>query len=198
MNRRIYDTRHAFGDAQSAVVRQLGMDQAVFRATARNYFDDAEALSNGLLHALATAQELVEGPTCWRGAWRDEFRYCGLRVLAYHPGPQVDTQGNEIHTTARHTDATWLTLLMNDDRGGLHIATSTGDVAVNPPVAGALLVNTGNVMAKASGGFFKAVCHWVLRTDRTESQTRVSMPFFYDRSDDSQTTSFWNGGTGGC
>ena len=50
---------------------------------------------------------------------------------------------------------------------------------------GALLVNTGNVMRKASREFFDAVCHWVVRTERTESKTRVSMPFFYDRKDDS-------------
>ena len=133
------------------------------------------------------------------GSWRDNYRYMGLRFLSYHPGPQTDARGETIYTTSCHTDATWLTLLMNDDAGGLHIRTKAGvDVAVRSATAGALLVNTGNVMKKASKGFFHAVCHWVVRTERTESMTRVSMPFFYDRSDDHKETGFWNGGTGGC
>jgi isopenicillin N synthase-like dioxygenase len=168
------------------------------------YFDNAEELSNGVLHAMAAAQAFGQGipNVCYRGAWRDRYLYCGLRLLSYHPGPQFRSTGEDIKTTARHTDATWLTLLWNDDVRGLHIRSrdTNIDMEVMPPLQGALLINTGNVMTKASQEFYRGVCHWVTRTEETETRTRISMPFFYDRLSDKAEAdlSYYNGGTGGC
>lgn len=172
----------------------LGIPRTDFEALAKEHLDSVEDVSNGLLHAMAAAHTLADPDaaatiTAYRGTWRDGEQSLGLRVPAYHPGPKLNAAGATLRTTARHTDSTWLTLLANDDVGGLHIHTTAGDVAVLPPVAGALLVNTGNLMKVATDGFFDAVCHWVDRTDETDSKTRISMPFFYDRK---------GGQTGGC
>eukprot|EP00049_Salpingoeca_infusionum_P023636 m.13192 g.13192 ORF g.13192 m.13192 type:complete len:445 (-) comp5912_c0_seq1:841-2175(-) len=200
VNHRVYDTREGMGvEARERVAGSVGVSPGVFEAMAQQYFEQAERLVNGLLHVMAlgqaTAQHVPASDIAWRGAWRDEHAYIGLRILAYHPGPSADASGAPILSTARHTDATWATLLWNDDIDGLHIRTVAGDMAVVPPVAGALLMNAGNVLQRASAGFFDAVCHWVVRTAATERSTRVSMPFFYDRSDDGR---FWGGGTGTC
>jgi hypothetical protein len=194
----------------AAALLDIDPDRHLAMVTA--YFAAAEELSNGLLHAIAAAQvfagraastpnpQLVATAARYRGTWRDEYAYIGLRVLAYHPGPTRLEGGRRVLTTGRHTDATWLTLLWNDEIAGLEIGTpQLGDIQLTPPAQGALLVNTGNVMAKASESFFNSVCHWVKRTAATETETRVSMPFFYDRRNDPKPgPGFWAGGTGGC
>ena len=182
----------------------LRVDPSAHRALIREHFDAAEALSNGLLHAMAAAQAFGGGKAAsvaarYRSVWRDKWRYAALRVLSYYPGPQADADGATIVSTSRHTDATWLTILTNDQVDGLHIHSATlGDLPVSPPLAGALLINTGHVMAKASAGFYSPVCHWVERTPASEAQTRVSMPFFYDRMDDRDGPGFWAGHTNLC
>ena len=173
-------------------------NQLVFAA-----FQDASSLCDVLLHALALAQSLAfpgASVPAWRGAWSDGNAFRALRVLVYHPGPLQDAGGKALVTTARHTDATWLTLLREDDVGGLRLRPpALGKwVWARPPVAGAVLVNAGNVLAIATRGadgvsLFGAVCHQVQRV--SETATRVSMPFFYDRK---HGASFHGGGTGGC
>ena len=202
VNHRLFSVRGQNFQTSTLSPDELRIDSVTFHTLIPRYFHDAEVLSNGLLHAVAAAQLFGGGDdkvSLYRSRWRDEWQYLGLRVLAYHPGPRT-SGGRSIRTTSRHTDATWLTLLQNDEIDGLHIKSPTmGDLSISPPPPGALLVNTGNVMAKASQGFFSPVCHWVKRTERTETQTRISMPFFYDRSDDTRSCpSFWNGGTQGC
>ena len=56
-------------------------------------------------------------------------------------------------------------------------------------VPGALLVNAGMALQDMSDGFYRAVCHGVVRKDPTV--TRVSVAFFYDACDKSRTV-------GGC
>jgi isopenicillin N synthase-like dioxygenase len=188
-----YPTLHADVDATS--VREL----------CSAVFDGSEALSDALLHALALGQEISGGGAAqWRGHWRHERAQVALRALAYNPGPLLRPDSSEVVTTARHTDSTWLTVLRQDSAGGLQIrppGLASGPSArvpeafvdARPPLAGALLVNAGNILQTASNGFFRAVCHRVVRT--SESATRVSLIFFYDRHTGDE---FHAGGTGGC
>jgi len=169
-------------------------------------FSALERLADVLLHCLALGQELVTGDANveWRDVWGDTGRFVGLRTLVYHPGPTHKADGSKVRTTARHTDATWLTILHNDNIGGLMVLPTALDrwVEARATVQGALLVNTGNVMGRATEGLgregqplYPAVCHFVERTSASEKMTRVSMPFFYDRLGGHK---YHAGGTGGC
>lgn len=200
INERLFSTMEGFNHASITRLESTGLPGAALEDMIRMYVDDAEALSNGILHCMAAAQQFATGAAhvSYRGAWRDRHQYIGLRCLSYHPGPMNTSSGKVVTTTARHTDATWLTMLWNDNIPGLYIRPASEDILACPTIQGALLVNTGNVMKKASSNFFNAVCHWVSRNLTTEKMTRISMPFFYDRFDDSSDTAFWNGGTGGC
>lgn len=100
-----------------------------------------------------------------------------VRVLRYPPGKRGSL------CMCRHRDATWLTLLLQDDVGGLFVTVDEGgrrllEVA---PVAGALLVNAGACLQEFSGGFYEAVRHQVERV--VEGHTRVSVVFFCDAAD---------------
>ena len=185
----------------AAVEPAVHGDGAAIRALSRSVFDETEALCDALLHALALGQQLGSGsdaPPKWRGQWRHEaLSLTALRALAYHPGPIRKPDGAPVVTTARHTDSTWLTVLRQDGgAGGLEIRPRSGAgelVHPGPPFPGALLVNCGNLLETASGGFFRAVCHRVVR--RSDTDTRVSIVYFYDRL----AGDAWHaGGTLGC
>ena len=183
--------RHYSHGNQLERMAGAGLAPGQWAALSLEYFEACKALADGLLHLLALAAQSVDGvPRAWRGAWDDSQRYCALRALAYDPGPWGDV------VTARHTDATWVTVLDQDCTGGLQVLAPRqgllegveGELWLEAAasVAGALLVNTGNVL-KGREPLFHAVCHRVLRSEG--HATRVSLPFFYDRA---------GGETGGC
>jgi hypothetical protein len=145
-------------------------------------FEASRDLAELILHALAHAQHLQQGhaPT-----WRVRLYLAPkleMRALVYHPGP-VGSPDSPVVTTLPHTDATWLTLLSTDATGGLEIKREDAWLPVTP-LPGGILVNSGKVLAEATksseGGssFYKAVCHRVIRV--SESDTRISVPFFYN------------------
>jgi isopenicillin N synthase-like dioxygenase len=138
LNLRLRDTRSGL-NAQGIqnIADGTGLPVPVLSGLVDDYFERAELLSHHLLHIMAVAQGLLTGDftPAWRGAWRDGNESIGLRALFYHPGPRTKSSGSTVKTTARHTDATWLTLLRNDDCDGLHIGTEKGDVKVIPPTS---------------------------------------------------------------
>ncbi len=83
-----------------------------------------------------------------------------------------------------------VTLLLQDDVGGLQIMSRDNSFIDVPPIDGAILVNTGNVLQNRSNGHFKAVCHRVVRPKGdAANRTRYSLMLFYDHE---------GGNTGGC
>jgi hypothetical protein len=103
-------------------------------------------ISELLLHALALGQQLQQGTA---PSWRERMhadRSLGYHVLVYHPGP-VGTV-----TTVSHTDATWITLLIQDSTGGLEVRRNDDHAQwiPVPPSGCRVLVNTGNLLADAT------------------------------------------------
>lgn len=103
-----------------------------------------------------------------------------LRLLHYPPVPSYHQQ--ELICTP-HTDSGILTLLHQDQTGGLEVRNSAGDWIPAPYRPGTVIVNIGDLMAKVSGGRWVATYHRV-RSVKKESiiQTRgrYSVPFFFE------------------
>lgn len=78
----------------------------------------------------------------------------------------------------RHTDAGALTVLLQDDVGGLQVAHRGGWIDVEP-VPGALVVNTGDMMQVWSNDRYRAATHRVLPRTNVE---RSSLPYFFNPS----------------
>ena len=93
-----------------------------------------------------------------------------FRIFQYPPTPRSEWGVGE------HTDYGLLTLLAQDEIGGLEVKTRDGWIDV-PPLPGALVCNIGDMLERLTGGRFVSTPHRVVnRSDRT----RLSFPFFYD------------------
>jgi isopenicillin N synthase-like dioxygenase len=75
-----------------------------------------------------------------------------------------------------HTDYGLLTLLAQDDVGGLEVKARSGWIAA-PPIPVALVCNIGDMLERLTGGRFVSTPHRVVNRAGRE---RLSFPFFYD------------------
>ncbi|MEP1124308.1 MAG: 2OG-Fe(II) oxygenase family protein [Ilumatobacter sp.] len=77
-----------------------------------------------------------------------------------------------------HTDSGALTVLLQDEVGGLQVALDDGWIDVEP-IPGALVVNTGDMMQVWSNDRYRAAMHRVLPRSGVE---RSSLPYFFNPS----------------
>ncbi|MGI9623106.1 MAG: 2OG-Fe(II) oxygenase family protein, partial [Acidimicrobiales bacterium] len=79
-----------------------------------------------------------------------------------------------------HSDAGALTVLAQDDVGGLQVRHGDGWIDVKP-ITGAVVINTGDIMQVWSNDRFQAALH---RVSPRTNQTRYSLPYFFNPSYD--------------
>ena len=124
-----------------------------------------------------TAEALTRGVSLALGLPEDHFARTYLRrptvlfrIFRYPPTRPGDWGVGE------HTDYGLLTLLAQDDVGGLEVKSRSGWTDV-PPLPGALVCNIGDMLEKLSGGRFVSNPHRVVNRSGRE---RLSFPYFYD------------------
>ena len=98
-----------------------------------------------------------------------------LRLLHYPPQPPMAPE--DLYGSAPHKDFGCLTLLAQDDVGGLQVQTPSGAWVDAPPMEGALVVNVGDMLHRMSNGQLKSTPHRVINATGRE---RYSVPFFFD------------------
>lgn len=101
-----------------------------------------------------------------------------FRIFRYPPLP-TDAPGWGV---AEHTDYGLLTVLHQDDRGGLEVRTAGGWQPV-PPVDGAFVVNLGDMLERMTGGRYRSTPH---RVGHTGEGDRLSFAAFFDPSWDAR------------
>jgi isopenicillin N synthase-like dioxygenase len=110
----------------------------------------------------------------------EESLYLLLKLIHYEPSPD----GKPRSGVAPHVDFSWITLLLQDDTGGLEVRTPEGEWLAVPPVPGTLVVNVGEILQFASGGYYAASPHRV--TNRAPGHSRISLPFFLNPALDTE------------
>jgi isopenicillin N synthase-like dioxygenase len=165
---------------------ELGADDARVKAGwplhGANLWPDAApglrpAVTAFMAETERAAAALMRGVSLALGLEPDYFAQAYLRrptvlfrIFRYPPtAPQAWGVGE-------HTDYGLLTLLAQDDAGGLEVKSRSGWVDT-PPLDGALVCNIGDMLERLTGGRFVSTPHRVVNRSGRE---RVSFPFFYD------------------
>jgi polar amino acid transport system ATP-binding protein len=77
-----------------------------------------------------------------------------------------------------HTDYGLLTLLLQDDNGGLEVHTEAGWIDA-PPVPDSFVCNIGDMLDRMTRGLYRSTPHRVRASARRD---RLSFPLFFDPS----------------
>lgn len=99
-----------------------------------------------------------------------------LRVIHYPPSPEDIPEGQYgIHP---HTDYGFLTILAQDDIGGLEVRHVDGSWIEAPHIPGTFLVNAGDILARWTNDVFNSTPHRVI--NKSPSVGRYSTGMFFD------------------
>ena len=98
-----------------------------------------------------------------------------MRMMHYLP-QSSSLSSNSIGATA-HTDFGLMTILNQDNLGGLEIQLLDGSWISAPSIPGTFVVNIGQLMARWTNDFYKATTHRVINRSNKE---RYSIPFFFN------------------
>ena len=95
-----------------------------------------------------------------------------FRIFHYPPSPPQTQEWG----VGEHTDYGLVTLLAQDDSGGLQIAAPEGWIDA-PPIPGTLVCNIGDMLDRLTGGWYRSTPH---RVRNLSGHGRFSFPFFLD------------------
>ena len=143
-----------------------------FRAAMEAYSAACDALARRLMALFERALALPAGH--FDGFMRHPT--CTTRLLHYPPQPAVVAPG-QIGCGA-HTDWGALTLLAQDDAGGLQVQSLGGDWVDVAPIPGAFVVNIGDLMARWTHDRWRSTLHRVV--NRVAGRERFSIAYFFD------------------
>ncbi|WP_341894829.1 2-oxoglutarate and iron-dependent oxygenase domain-containing protein [Ferrovibrio terrae] len=149
-----------------------GFDAAGFRRQMQAYHAAMRVLGDRLLSLLARSLDLA--PDYFVPMYRKPNAV--VRLLHYPPQPEA-AQFNQLGAGA-HTDWGGITLLAQDDAGGLEVQNTAGEWIVAPPLAGSFVINLGDLVQRWTNDLYRSNMHRVLNRAKV-SRDRYSVPFFY-------------------
>ena len=140
-----------------------------FREAITSYNDALVVLCTILVRAFELSLQTdslakhFDKPTTW------------LRLLHYPPlSPEAPA---DLFGSNPHTDYGFITILAQDEVGGLQVRSMDGDWIDVPPVEDCFVMNTGEILRHWSNGKLVATPHRVVNRSGLE---RYSCPFFFD------------------
>ncbi|PSR19846.1 isopenicillin N synthase family oxygenase [filamentous cyanobacterium CCP3] len=152
---------------------------ADFRTTLTVFFDACATAAAKIFRAFALALDMPED---FIAAHHTAQNYT-LRLLHYPPLP-TSLKPGQIRAGA-HSDYGTLTLLFQDDIGGLEVLNAQDNWISAPAIPGAVLINTGDLTERWSNGVFRSTRHRVSLPQGEKAQRdRYSIAFFCEPNAD--------------
>jgi isopenicillin N synthase-like dioxygenase len=147
-------------------------DIPLFRETVLDYMAAMTQLGHSLIAGIALSLGLDET------YFYDRYTTDPLtlfRIFNYPPdAPSPDGRGR--WGVGEHTDYGLLTILKQDELGGLQVRSKSGWVDALP-VPGSFVCNIGDMLDRMTGGLYKSTPH---RVENRSGRDRLSFPFFFD------------------
>jgi len=144
----------------------------LFRETILEYIDVMTTLGHILMKGLALSLGLTE----------DYFaeRYTSdplvlFRVFNY-PAQSEEIPSQRGWGVGEHTDYGLLTILKQDETGGLEVRSKAGWVEAKP-IPNSFVCNIGDMLDRMTGGVYRSTAHRVMSPAKRD---RLSFPFFFD------------------
>jgi isopenicillin N synthase-like dioxygenase len=154
-----------------------------FRETALDYMAAMTRLGHTLMEGLARSLGLEASYFADRYT-RDPlilFRIFNYPTLSDAP-PPGGAPGKSEWGVGEHTDYGVLTMLRQDDAGGLEVKAPSGWLDA-PPIPGSFVCNIGDMLDRMTGGLYRSTPH---RVRNRSGKARLSFPFFFDPNFDAE------------
>ena len=162
--------------------------------------DEVPALRPAVLEYLAAmtglGQAVLRGVALALGLdddWFDEHLTADplilFRIFRYPPETGVPDPNWGV---AEHTDYGLLTILRQDDLGGLEVHAPAGWIDA-PPLPGTFVCNLGDMLERMTGGRYRSTPH---RVRNRGDGDRLSFPFFFDPAWDAEVLPIPRAGEG--
>ncbi len=150
-----------------------------FRETVLEYLSEMTQLGHRLMEGIALSLGLDASYFAERYT-RDPLIL--FRVFHYPPLPAAGA--DSLWSVGEHTDYGLLTILKQDDAGGLQVKSGGGWIDA-PPIPGSFVCNIGDMLDRMTGGLYRSTPHRV----RNRSEVgRLSFPFFFDPNFDAEVS----------
>jgi len=144
------------------------------RDTVLAYLDALTGLGHALMRGFALALGLPERWFAEQGGTADPLIL--LRLFNY-PSRPVPAGSPVQWGVGEHTDYGLLTMLWQDDVGGLQVRTDEGWIDA-PPRPGSFVCNIGDMLDRMTGGRYRSLPHRV--AINSSGRDRLSIPLFFD------------------
>lgn len=148
-------------------------DQPGLRAAVTAYMDATTRAAATLMEGVSLSLGL---PADWFEAHYTARPTVLFRIFHYPATGPAGTDWAQSWGVGEHTDYGLLTLLAQDEHGGLQVKTPSGWIEA-PPLPGALVCNIGDMLERLTGGRFRSTPHRVLNRS---GHDRLSFPLFFD------------------
>lgn len=142
-------------------------DNADLQKPAMDYFHAAHDVAHHLMRGFALGLNL--DPDFFL---RSADRPLSRASFVYYPAQPAD-MGADQFGVGPHTDFGVLTVLCQDNVGGLQVQDVSGDWIEAPPIPGALIVNVADLLARWTGCAYKSTPHRVVNASGRERMSLV-------------------------
>jgi len=141
-----------------------------FRETVLHYLHSLTRLGHALMSAISLDLGLDEQ------YFRQRYTREPLILFRIFNYPHANRADETSWGVGEHTDYGLLTILRQDETGGLQVKSRSRWIDA-PPIPGSFLCNIGDMLERLTRGIYRSTPHRVLNTSPRD---RLSFPFFFD------------------
>lgn len=168
----------ALGPDDPPFLRLVGPNQwpervPELRPAVLRYQAEAGRVARAVLALLAEALGAEPG---WFDRWFDDEAVTTTKLVRYPAPPVGLAPADAGQGVGAHKDYGWLALVLQDEHQGLEVRADDGGWIAATPVPGTLVVNVGEALEVATGGYLRANVHRVVAP--RDGADRYSVPFF--------------------